>query len=236
MTPRSTPNGALDQRLIQGLIPRLRIFWGVPPASLGPLMKQCWVMTAARGTNVVQRGARLPGVFALAYGSIKLSLRGEDSEERVVSLVSAGHTFGEAKALLGRPARSDAVALADSKLVVIPSAAILGLMDREPRFARALVFVLADRTLDLLAEVEAATQRGAQRLATYIVSLADGNGNGDGGTVRLPVSKTLVAARLGVKKETLSRLLRELAGRGLIAVERREVRILDRTGLASMTR
>lgn len=236
MTPRSTPNGALDQRLIQGLIPRLRIFWGVPPASLGPLMKQCWVMTAARGTNVVQRGARLPGVFALAYGSIKLSLRGEDSEERVVSLVSAGHTFGEAKALLGRPARSDAVALADSKLVVIPSAAILGLMDREPRFARALVFVLADRTLDLLAEVEAATQRGAQRLATYIVSLADGNGNGDGGTVRLPVSKTLVAARLGVKKETLSRLLRELAGRGLIAVERREVRILDRTGLASVTR
>lgn len=236
MTPRSMPNGALDQRLIQGLIPRLRIFWGVPPASLGPLMKQCWVMTAARGANVVQRGARLPGVFALAYGSIKLSLRGEDCEERVVSLVSAGHTFGEAKALLGRLARSDAIALADSKLVVIPSAAILGLMDREPRFARALVFVLADRTLDLLAEVEAATQRGAQRLATYIVSLADGNGNGDGGTVRLPVSKTLVAARLGVKKETLSRLLRELAGRGLIAVERREVRILDRTGLASVTR
>jgi CRP-like cAMP-binding protein len=96
------------------------------------------------------------------------------------------------------------------------------------------VFVLADRTLDLLAEVEAATQRGAQRLATYIVSLADGNG--DGGTVRLPVSKTLVAARLGVKKETLSRLLRELSGRGLIAVERREVRILDRTGLAAVTR
>jgi CRP-like cAMP-binding protein len=197
-------------------------------------MKQCWVLPAARGANVVQRGARLPGVFALAYGSVKLTLRGDDAEERVVTLVSAGQTFGEAKALLGRPARSEAVALADSKLVVIPSAAILGLMDREPRFARALVFVLADRTLDLLAEVEAATQRGAQRLATYIVSLADGNG--DGGTVRLPVSKTLVAARLGVKKETLSRLLRELSGRGLIAVERREVRILDRTGLAAVTR
>jgi CRP-like cAMP-binding protein len=234
MTPRSTPNGALDQRLIQGLIPRLRMFWGVPPASLGQLMKQCWVISAARGTNVVQRGARLPGVFALAYGSIKLSLRGDDAEERVVSLVSAGYTFGEAKALLGRPARNDAIALADSKLVVIPSAAILNLMDREPRFARGLVFVLAERTLDLLAEVESATHRGAQRLASYLVALNEGNG-GDG-TVHLPVSKTLVAARLGVKKETLSRLLRELAGRGLIAVERREVKILDRTGLAAVTR
>jgi len=232
MSPKCAANAVLDQRLIQGLVPRLRIFWGVPAESLGPLIKQCWVLAAPRGTNVVQRGARLPGVFALAYGSVKLSLRGDDAEERVVSLVSPGQTFGEAKALLGRAARSDATTLMDSKLVVIPSAALLSLMEREPRFARAMVFVLADRTLDLLAEVESATQRGAQRLASYLVALAEGNGD----TVRLPVSKTLVAARLGVKKETLSRLLRELGGRGLITVERREVRILDRIGLAAVTR
>jgi CRP-like cAMP-binding protein len=119
----------------------------------------------------------------------------------------------------------------------MPSQAILALMDREPRFARALAFLLAERSLELLAEVESGTQRGAQRLASYLAALADGGGNGNGDcTVRLPVSKTLVAARLGVKKETLSRLLRELAARGLIAVERREVRILDRPGLAAVTR
>ena len=232
MSPKSAANAALEQRLIQGLVPRLRIFWGVPAASLGPLMKQCWVLGVARGTNVVQRGTRLPGVFAVAYGSVKLSLCGEDAEERVVSLVSPGQTFGEAKALLGRVARSDATALTETKLVVIPSAAIVSLMDREPRFARSMVYVLAERTLDLLCEVEAATHRGAHRLAAYLVALADGNGD----TVQLPVSKTLVAARLGVKKETLSRLLRSLETRGLITVERREVRILDRTGLAAVTR
>lgn len=237
MSPRSNMNAALDQRLIQGLVPRLRMFWGVPAASLGPLMKQCWVLYASRGTVVLQRAARLPGVFGLAYGAVKISLRGDDGEERIVTLVSAGQTFGEAKSLLGRPSRSEAIALADSKLVVVPTAAILGLMEREPRFARALVFVLAERTLELLAEVESGTQRGARRLASYLAALADGNGNGNGDcTVRLPVSKTLVAARLGVKKETLSRLLRELAGRGLIAVERREVRILDRSALANVTR
>jgi CRP-like cAMP-binding protein len=237
MSPRSVTNAALDQRLIQGLLPRLRMFWGVAPANLGPLFKQCWVLSAPRGTPVAQRGARLPGVFALAYGAVKISLRGDDGEERVVSLVSPAQTFGEAKSLLGRPSRSEAIALADSKLVVMPSQAILALMDREPRFARAVAFLLAERTLELLAEVESGTQRGAQRLASYLAALADGGGNGNGDcTVRLPVSKTLVAARLGVKKETLSRLLRELAARGLIAVERREVRILDRPGLAAVTR
>ena len=45
------------------------------------------------------------------------------------------------------------------------------------------------------------------------------------------MSKTLVAARLGMKKETLSRLLRRLAADGLIEVSRREIAILDRAAL-----
>ena len=46
--------------------------------------------------------------------------------------------------------------------------------------------------------------------------------------MRLPVSKTVVAARLGLKKETLSRLFRQFADDGLIEVSRRDITILDR--------
>jgi CRP-like cAMP-binding protein len=53
--------------------------------------------------------------------------------------------------------------------------------------------------------------------------------------VRLPVSKTLVAARLGVKKETLSRLLRQFAAEGVIEVSRREISILDREALVKLS-
>ena len=115
MSPRSATTAALDQRLIQGLLPRLRIFWGVAPSSLGPLMKQCWVLAAPRGSSVVQRGARLPGTFGLCYGSLKLSLRSDDGEERVVRLVAAAETFGEANALLGRACQSEVVALSDAQ-------------------------------------------------------------------------------------------------------------------------
>jgi CRP/FNR family transcriptional regulator, dissimilatory nitrate respiration regulator len=239
MTPRLTANAVLDVRLVQGLVPRLRIFRDVAPANLGPLMKQSWVMSAPRGTTIVERGARLPGIFGLAYGSVKLSLRGQDGEERVLQLVCAGQTFGEAKSLLGRPAHSEAIALADSKLVVIAASAVFTLMDREPRFARAVALLLAERTLEMLTEVESAMLRGAQRLASYLGALAGspgGNGNGNGGTVvRLPVSKTLVAARLGVKKETLSRLLRQFAAEGVIEVSRREISILDPDALAKLS-
>src|SRR5574341_154281 len=234
MSLPSTANAALDRNLVQGLLPRLRLFWGVAPASLAPLAKQCWVLPAARGTCLVQRGQRLPGVFALAYGSIKLSLYGKDGEERVLHLVTPGETFGEAKALLGRAARSDAIAIADSKLVVIPAAAISQLMDREARFSRSVAMRLAERNDELLGELESAMQRGSQRLAAYLATLEAADGNG-GAVVRLPVSKTLVAARLGVKKETLSRLLRQFTADGLIEVSRRDIAILDRARLTELS-
>ena len=58
--------------------------------------------------------------------------------------------------------------------------------------------------------------------------------NGDPWTARLAMSKTLLAARLGFKKETLSRLLREFADHGMIAVCGRDIAICDREGLKQL--
>jgi len=51
--------------------------------------------------------------------------------------------------------------------------------------------------------------------------------------VQLPVSKTVVAALLGMKKETLSRLFRQFSSDGLIGMTRREIAILDPQRLAA---
>ena len=53
---------------------------------------------------------------------------------------------------------------------------------------------------------------------------------------RLPVSKTILADRLGITKETMSRLLRELMAQGAIEVARRDITILDRDLLSSAGR
>jgi CRP-like cAMP-binding protein len=152
-------------------------------------------------------------------------------EERVLRLVAARQTFGEASALLGRPSPYAAVAVAEAKVVVMPSAPLQALLERESAFAKAVVATLAERKLELCAEIGSATlQRGAQRLASYLDGLANGS-NADLTEVQLPFSKTLLAARLGMKKETLSRLLRRLSSDGVIAVARRRVLILDRARL-----
>jgi len=85
-----------------------------------------------------------------------------------------------------------------------------------------------------VAELESGRLRSAQRLAAYLDSIAEPAAEPHLLTARLAVSKTLVAARLGIKKETLSRLLREFASDGLIEVSGRTIAIRDVGALRRM--
>ena len=214
--------------------PGLAGLWGLTQAQVATLGKHCKDSSAHRGEVIARRGAQLPGVFLVTSGTVKLSLRSAEGEERVLRIVATGETFGEPTALLGRPCLYDAIALSEAEVLSIPAAAVFGLLLRDARFARRLVLALAERSFTILSELEAATtQRGAQRLAGYLESLPERAGANGLHTVELPVSKTIVAARLGMKKETLSRLLHQFAADGIIGVRRREIAILDRRRLAA---
>jgi len=194
-------------------------------AQAAALARHAKALHARRGEIIAHRAAPLPGVFALDSGTVKLSLRGAEGEERVLRVVCAGDSFGEPTALLGKPCQYDAYALTDVRYAVIPANAIFALVEADKRFARRVVTALAERSFIILHEYAAATtQRGAQRLASYLASLAREQGNA---SVQLPVSKTVVAALLGMKKETLSRLLHQFAADGIISVARREIAIVD---------
>jgi CRP-like cAMP-binding protein len=226
-----------DREFIQGVLGSTEMFRGLAPAQAAAIAGQCWSIETKRAQQIVSKGGRVPGLFAVGYGTVKLVLRQNTAAQRVVRLVEAGQTFGEATALLGRAAGFEAMAVTACRLVIVPAAAVLAVIDRDPRGARQVVCTLARRNLELLEEIESSSmRRSAQRLAAYLGSLAEsGTGNGNGArTVRLPATKTLIASRLDMKKETLSRLLRSLAGQGLIEVRGADITLLDPALLAGI--
>ena len=209
----------------------LALFSGVNQRRIGMVTRGARLVPLRSGDALVRRGGPLPGLCALVAGSLKLSVSARPRDERVLALVAAGESFGEAAALRAAPAPFDAFAVTDAKVLAIPVAAIQLLLQRDTAFARNLLDRLAAEILRLLAGIEAGMlQRAPQRLASYLCTLAGSDGAG-ARRVSLPVSKTVVAAMLGVKKETLSRLLRDLSERRVIAVSRREITILDRAQL-----
>jgi CRP-like cAMP-binding protein len=188
-------------------------------------------MRMSRGQRVVRRGERVPSLYAVAFGNVKTCLPQNGGSEMVLGLLGPGATFGKSAVLLDRPAQVDVVALDDTMLVAVRAACVVALVERNLRFSRNLARALAERNHVLVAELETSRLRSAQRLAAYLDSIAQPAAQPGTWAARLAVSKTLLASRLGIKKETLSRLLRELAGGGLIDVAGREITIRDRLGL-----
>ncbi len=238
--PGARVGGVRDSRttgLVEGVLAKLPMFRNVPRHTVATVAGLARTLAARRGAFLARRGDRLPGVIALAYGSGKLALRRRDGEERVVRFLGAGDSFGEAAALQDMPSPVDLVALSDSMAVIVPTAALASLLEVDTRFARNLVGLLSERFLGLLAELESSVQRSAlQRLAAYLESIAEPDAGAGTWVARLPASKTAVAARLGVTKETLSRLLRGLAARGTISMDRREIAVRDLAALAQICR
>ena len=224
----------MSRSLCARIAAQLPVFHGVSERRVHAAVRRAQLRELQSGEALVRRGAPLPGLCAVASGSLKLSMSAPGRNERILRLVPPGETFGESAALRAVPSPFDALAVAPSQVLCIPLEAIETLMEEDRRFSRNLIDRLAEQGVRLASGIQAEIlQRAPQRLAAYLCSLAPEDGAADA-CIRLPVSKTLVAALLGVKKETLSRLLRDFAERRLIAVARREITILDRPGLEAL--
>jgi CRP-like cAMP-binding protein len=121
----------------------------------------------------------------------------------------------------------DALVLSDSRLVFLPTEAVYDLLDHDRAFVRALLEDLSQRIHMLIADIEAySLSSGSQRIAAFLHALADPSEPAPA-RVRLPANKTVIASRLGITKETFSRLLHELSSQGLIEVCQREIVLRD---------
>jgi CRP-like cAMP-binding protein len=185
-----------------------------------------------RGDAVFERGANPTGFFAVVFGEIALIAHGARGP-RLTGVVGAGRSFGEPVMFLDKPYLVDARAQTDSLLLHIPKDAVFAEIERNPAFARHMIAGLAARIESLVREIDAGAQRTAQqRLAAHLIR-ASRAGEGKT-TVTLSPSKAAVASQLGLTAEHFSRILHDLARRGLVRVQGRRVAILDAAVLAAL--
>jgi len=221
---------------IEDILGKLPMFQHVPAAHLHKLARHAELRRAAKDTLLYERGDPATGCYALVRGLIKLSLRAPDGAEKVLRLVGPGQTFAEPPMFDAQPQPVDALVLADSELVFLPAQALYVLLDHDRAFARAMLASLSQRIHMLIADIEAySLSSGTQRIAAFLHSLADPSGPAPA-RVRLPANKTVIASRLGITKETFSRLLHELIAQGLVEVSRRDILLRDPPRLAALAR
>lgn len=188
----------------------------------------------ARGEVLFHAGQECQAFHCVVSGQVKLTVSTSDGAERVVEIIGAGQTFGEAVVFTGRRYPVTATGLLPTVLLVVPSAVVLDLVAVDPMFARRMLSGLAVRLHTMVDDLEAISLRtGAQRVAGLLVGL-ETDAPTSGTALRLPASKAVLASRLNLTPETFSRTLRDLTTARVIAVQGRLITVLDLPALCAV--
>ena len=174
--------------------------------------------------------------FVVESGLIKLSRSNPDGQEKVIHLVRPRESFAEAVMFMdAKRFPVTAEALETSRLVGIPSDDYRNVLKDSPDTCMRLLADLSMRLRSRLDDIDQLTlQQSRPRVVRYLMAQASGQVHA-GDEVHLPAPKHVVASRLSMTPETLSRILHELGASGLIRVERRRVTLVDPEGLRALT-
>ena len=223
MSHRPSPPSSLD---IASVLARLPLFSVLTPELIAPLVVAARERSLARGEVLFHRGDPSKGFYVVVAGQIKLAFSSERGNEKVVEVIGPQQSFGEAVMFMDRPFPVFAEALLDSRLLFIGKDAVFQLIETNPAFARSMLAGLSMRLHSLIADVEAySLQSSIQRVIGYLLQhLPDQAGAVE---LALPTSKHVIASRLNLTPETLSRILHELTEAELIRVHGRQITIVD---------
>jgi CRP-like cAMP-binding protein len=204
---------------------QLPLFNELAPTELEQLAEATTEMHVPRGELIFKRGDPCNGFHTVVYGRVKLAFTSPNGSEKVVEIISPGHSFGEALMFMEKPYIVSAQAIADCMLLHVSKAAVFAELERDPRFARKMLAGLSRRLHGLICDVEAySLNSGTQRVIGYLLKE---NVHQDGDRIVLHASKAVVASRLNLTPEHFSRILHDLTERNMIAVNGRDITILN---------
>ena len=187
-----------------------------------------------RGRIIFSEGDEASGLYVVASGKIKIYKMSPEGKEQILHMFGAGEPFGEVAVFSGRRFPAYAMALEKSEILFFPRPALLDLISRNPDLALGMLAVLSIRLRRFTHLIEDLSLKEVPgRLAAYLLYLSEKEG--DSSDLELDVTKAQLAGLLGTIPETLSRMLAKISREGLVEVNGKKIRILDREGLEDLS-
>lgn len=196
------------------VVRRINVFRGLNPLMFERLIATAGTLTLQEHQIVFRQADLATAFFIVIDGWVKLYRMTIAGDEAVIQVFAKGDSFAEAAALTGDPYLATAEAVSDARVVQIPAAHVVKCIRGMPEIALAMIASTSQHMHHLAQQVEQLkAQTGVQRLAEFLVSLC--SLDGDKSIIALPYDKALIAGRLGLKPESLSRAFAKLRSVGV---------------------
>ncbi|MBV2236066.1 MAG: Crp/Fnr family transcriptional regulator [Sterolibacterium sp.] len=226
------PNEKIETLDITQILARLPLFVELAAEQISHIATHTREKRLQKGEMLFQKGDMPRGFYLVVFGQMKLAFPSSQGNEKVINILGPHQSFGEAAMFMDRPYPVFAEALADTLLLHIARHAMIDLLEQDTTFARRMLAGLSMRLHALVQDVESYSLRSTtQRVIGFL--LQHGKEEAQGGkhdeieeiTIALPTSKQVIASRLSLTPETLSRIFHDLANSGLITVQGKQITI-----------
>lgn len=210
-------------------IRRTHLFAGLSQQSTLYLLQGSAPRLHAKNHMIFEQGDDASAFYIVLDGWVKVFRPSMSGDEAVFGVFTGGETFGEAAMFIGGRYPAAAQAVEDSRIIAVHSTVFRDQLTKYPDLAFQMLGAMSRHLHSLVNQVEQLqTRSSAQRLAQFLVSLAPVSEGS--AVVALPYDKSLIAHRLGMKPESLSRAFARLRGQG-VSTDGNRVLVDDMTRL-----
>ena len=222
-TPELTPMNDATHNL-KSILANSSLFGMLDERQLDDIVCHTNSMRVGAHLSVVNQGDAPGGTYWIVYGQVKIVLYTKQGSEKTLEILGRNTCFGLGEMLLERPHLASVKTTTDSMLLHTDREAMLEMAKENFDFARELMTCVGRQFYGLVRDIESYSQTAKQRLAGYLLRQSK---NETSDYIELVANKSLIASRLSLTPETLSRLFHDLVEEGLISLSGRRIKILD---------
>jgi CRP-like cAMP-binding protein len=226
---------SLDNDKIQSILRNVGHFAALDETQMASIAAATRLVKLGENESLFQHGQPAEDFFLVLQGQIKLFRLSEGGDEKVIEIITPGRLFAEAVMFMERqvyPVNAEAVQA--SELLAISTRVFTRLLRESVDTCFRVMGVMSQRLHRHLNEIDSLTLHNATyRLVSYLLNEA-AHSNRDQPSLQLNTPKHVVASRLSIQPETLSRILSRLSKQSLIEVRGSHIEVLDYDGLLEL--
>lgn len=181
------------------------------------------------GKTLFRQGQAAERFYFVREGLVKLFRLSPEGDEKIIEIMRPGETFAEAVMFMGNQGRYpvNAEAINESRVYAFEQKIFLNLLRESNEATFGLLGSMSRRLHMLVNQIESLTlQNATYRLVAYLLEQIPRDVK-TSPEVQLTTPKGVIASRLAIQPETLSRILAKLRQGGLIEVHGNHITIRD---------
>lgn len=188
-----------------------------------------------KGEALFEEGNNVDGVYFIENGTAKLYKLGFNRKEQILRFIKEGDIIGYRALLIGEAYQATAEAMSDLQAIFIPSDVFLHLLEIDSQLSYTMLqkisFELGEssNTVTFLAQ-----KTVRERLAEVLLLLEQKLGTDPEGFIKISLTREEIANLIGTATESAIRLISEFKQDDYIAVEGRNIKILNHEKLKKL--